>query len=43
MRLLRGLSSHEIADRLAMSEGSVRVNLCRGLKLLRHRLGDVGA
>ncbi|HLQ39085.1 MAG TPA: sigma-70 family RNA polymerase sigma factor, partial [Planctomycetota bacterium] len=38
LRLLHGLSCGEIADQLAMTRGSVRVNLCRGLKLLRGRL-----
>ena len=39
MRFLAGLSGAEIAAQLGMTAGSVRVNLCRGLKLLRDRLG----
>jgi RNA polymerase sigma-70 factor (ECF subfamily) len=38
LRLTAGLSGPEIAERLAMTPGSVRVNLCRGIKLLRARL-----
>lgn len=38
LRLVAGLSGPEIADRLDMTPGSVRVNLCRGIKLLRARL-----
>lgn len=43
LRLVEGLSGPQIAERLGMSEGSVRVNLCRGMKLLRQRLGWEGA
>jgi RNA polymerase sigma-70 factor (ECF subfamily) len=38
LRFLAGLSGPEIAQRLGMTHGSLRVNLCRGLKLLRDRL-----
>jgi RNA polymerase sigma-70 factor (ECF subfamily) len=38
LRFLAGLSGPEIAHRLGMTHGSVRVTLCRGLKLLRQRL-----
>jgi RNA polymerase sigma-70 factor (ECF subfamily) len=38
LRFLAGLSGPEIGDRLGMTHGSVRVNLCRGMKLLRARL-----
>lgn len=38
LRFLAGLSGPEIAERLGMTHGSLRVNLCRGLKLLRERL-----
>lgn len=38
MRLVAGLSGPEIAAQLAMTPGSVRVNLCRGIKLLREAL-----
>ena len=39
LRLVEGLSGPEIAERIGMTHGSVRVNLCRGMKLLRERLG----
>jgi len=39
LRFVAGLSGPEIAGRLGMTSGSVRVNLCRGVKLLRGRLG----
>ena len=39
LRLVEGLSGPEIAARTGMTHGSVRVNLCRGMKLLRERLG----
>ena len=38
LRLLLEMSGAEIAMQTGMTEGSVRVNLCRGMKLLRHRL-----
>lgn len=38
MRLVEGLSGPEIAERTGMTAESVRVNLHRGLKLLRERL-----
>jgi RNA polymerase sigma-70 factor (ECF subfamily) len=38
MRLVEGLTGPEIADRTGLSVGSVRVNLHRGMKLLRDRL-----
>jgi RNA polymerase sigma-70 factor (ECF subfamily) len=38
LRLVEGLSGPEIAARTGMTHGSVRVNLCRGMKLLRERL-----
>jgi len=41
LRLVGGLSGQEIAERTGMTHGSVRVNLCRGLKLLRDRIGSV--
>lgn len=40
LRLLLGLTGPEIAEQIGMTEGSVRVNLCRGMKLLRQRLKD---
>lgn len=39
LRLVEGLSGPEIAEQTGLSEGSVRVNLHRGMKLLRERLG----
>jgi RNA polymerase sigma-70 factor (ECF subfamily) len=38
LRLMLGMSGPEIAARTGLTEGSVRVNLCRGMKLLRRRL-----
>lgn len=40
LRLVEGLSGPEIAARTGMTHGSVRVNLTRGMKLLRERLGS---
>ena len=42
MRLVEGMSGQEIADRSGLSAGSVRVNLHRGMKLLREKLGMHG-
>jgi RNA polymerase sigma-70 factor (ECF subfamily) len=39
LRLVEGMSGPEIAVQTGLSEGSVRVNLHRGMKLLRERLG----
>jgi RNA polymerase sigma-70 factor (ECF subfamily) len=39
LRLVEGMSGPEIAQRTGMSEGSVRVNLHRGVRLLRAKLG----
>ncbi len=38
LRLLLEMSGAEIAQHVGMTEGSVRVNLCRGMKILRRRL-----
>lgn len=38
MRLVEGMTGPEIAVRTGLTEASVRVNLCRGMKLLRERL-----
>ena len=43
MRLVEGMSGQEIADRTGLSAGSVRVNLHRGMKLLREKLGPAEA
>jgi RNA polymerase sigma-70 factor (ECF subfamily) len=40
LRLVEGMNGPEIAQRTGMTPGSVRVNLHRGMKLLRARLGD---
>ena len=42
MRLCEGMSGAEIAAVTGLEEGSVRVNLHRGMKLLRERLGVDG-
>ena len=39
LRLVEGMSGPEIAEQTGLSQGSVRVNLHRGMKLLRERLG----
>jgi RNA polymerase sigma-70 factor (ECF subfamily) len=39
LRLVEGMSGPEIAEQTGLSAGSVRVNLHRGMKLLRERLG----
>lgn len=39
LRLVEGCSGREIADVCGLTEDSVRVNLHRGFKLLRERLG----
>jgi RNA polymerase sigma-70 factor, ECF subfamily len=39
LRLVEGMTGPEIAARTGMTEGSVRVNLHRGMKLLRAKLG----
>lgn len=38
LRLVEGLSGPQIAERTGLTHGSVRVNLTRGMKLLRERL-----
>jgi RNA polymerase sigma-70 factor (ECF subfamily) len=40
LRLLLEMSGPEIAEQTGMTRGSVRVNLCRGMKLLRRRMRD---
>lgn len=39
MRLVEGLTGPEIAERTGLTAASVRVNLHRGMKLLREKLG----
>jgi len=38
LRLVEGMTGPEIAARTGLTEASVRVNLCRGMKMLRERL-----
>ncbi len=38
MRLVEGMTGPEIAERTGLTKESVRVNLCRGMKMLRERL-----
>ena len=40
LRLVEGMTGPEIAAQTGLAPGSVRVNLCRGMKLLRDELGD---
>ena len=42
LRLVEGLSGPEIAARTGLTHGSVRVNLHRGMKLLREKLAKAG-
>lgn len=42
LRLVEGMTGNEIADRTGLKPESVRVNLHRGMELLRRRLGIVG-
>lgn len=41
LRLLLGYSAAEIAERTGMTTGSVRVNLCRGMRRLRAQMEDL--
>jgi len=38
LRLVEGMNGPEIASRTGLTADSVRVNLCRGMKMLRERL-----
>jgi RNA polymerase sigma-70 factor (ECF subfamily) len=40
LRLVEGMTGPEIAARTGLKHGSVRVNLCRGMQLLRERLEE---
>jgi RNA polymerase sigma-70 factor (ECF subfamily) len=40
LRLVEGLTGPEIAERTGLTAGSVRVNLHRGMEMLREKLGD---
>ena len=41
LRLVEGMTGPEIAERTGLTAGSVRVNLHRGLKMLRERLESI--
>lgn len=43
LRLVEGMTGPEIAERTGLQPASVRVNLHRGMKLLRERLGAKGS
>jgi RNA polymerase sigma-70 factor (ECF subfamily) len=40
LRLVEGMTGPEIAARTGLTHGSVRVNLYRGMQLLREKLGE---
>ncbi len=40
LRLVEGMTGPEIAAQTGLAPASVRVNLCRGMKLLREELGE---
>jgi RNA polymerase sigma-70 factor, ECF subfamily len=40
LRLVEGMTGPQIAARTGLTHGSVRVNLCRGMQLLRERLAE---
>jgi RNA polymerase sigma-70 factor (ECF subfamily) len=42
LRLVEGMTGPEIALRTGLTHGSVRVNLCRGMRMLRERLETLG-
>jgi len=42
LRLVEGMTGPEIAARTGLTHGSVRVNLWRGMQLLREKLGETG-
>jgi RNA polymerase sigma-70 factor (ECF subfamily) len=41
LRLVEGMTGPEIAQQTGLTPDSVRVNLCRGMKMLRELLGEV--
>ena len=43
LRLVEGMTGPEIAERTGLTPGSVRVNLHRGIQMLRERLGKEAA
>jgi RNA polymerase sigma-70 factor (ECF subfamily) len=42
LRLVEGLGGEEIAARTGLTPGSVRVNLCRGMAMLRTKVAEAG-
>jgi len=40
LRLVEGMTGPEIAARTGLKHGSVRVNLCRGMQMLREKLSE---
>jgi RNA polymerase sigma-70 factor, ECF subfamily len=40
LRLVEGMTGPQIAARTGLTHGSVRVNLCRGMQLLREKLAE---
>jgi RNA polymerase sigma-70 factor, ECF subfamily len=42
LRLVEGMTGHEIAEQTGLTPESVRVNLHRGMKLLREKMGNGG-
>ena len=42
LRLVEGMTGPEIARQTGLTPDSVRVNLCRGMKMLRELLGEKG-
>jgi RNA polymerase sigma-70 factor, ECF subfamily len=40
LRLVEGMTGPEIAARMGLTHGSVRVNLCRGMQMLREKLRE---
>ena len=43
LRLVEGMTGPEIAERTGLTAGSVRVNLHRGMTMLREKLGGTGS
>jgi RNA polymerase sigma-70 factor (ECF subfamily) len=43
LRFVEGMTGPEIAERTGLTPDSVRVNLCRGMKMLREQLGGAVA
>jgi RNA polymerase sigma-70 factor (ECF subfamily) len=43
LRLVEGMTGPEISARLGLTHGSVRVNLCRGMQMLREKVNETSA